>query len=136
MRRRRKSAGEEAGIDLTPMLDVTFIMLIFFIVTTSFVKESGLEVSRPSAKSAKKKENASIFVAIGSNDEIWVDKRQVDIRSVRANIERLHAESPEGAVIIQADQAAKTGILVKVMDQIKLAGVQDISIAAKESSGQ
>lgn len=134
MRRRgRKGASEEAGIDLTPMLDVTFIMLIFFIVTTSFVKEAGLEVSRPSAKAAKKKENASIFVAIGANDEIWVDKRQVDIRSVRANIERLHAESPEGAVIIQADVASKTGILVKVMDQVKMAGVEDISIAAKEA---
>jgi biopolymer transport protein ExbD len=133
-RRNRGGATEEAGIDLTPMLDVTFIMLIFFIVTTSFVKEAGLEVSRPSAKSAKKKESASIFVAIGSNDEIWVDKRQVDIRSVRANIERLHAESPEGSVIIQADQGSKTGVLVKVMDQIKLAGVQDISIAAKEAA--
>jgi len=132
-RRRRGAASEEAGIDLTPMLDVTFIMLIFFIVTTSFVKEAGLEVSRPSAKSAEKKDNASIFVAIGANDEIWVDKRQVDIRSVRANIERLHAESPEGAVIIQADEGSKTGVLVKVMDQIKLAGVEDISIAAKES---
>ena len=133
-RRRRGKGQEETGVDLTPMLDVTFIMLIFFIVTTSFVKEAGLEVSRPSAKSAKKKENASIFVAIGSNDEIWVDKRQVDLRSVRANIERLHAESPEGAVIIQADKGSKTGVLVKVMDQIKLAGVQDISIAAKESA--
>jgi biopolymer transport protein ExbD len=133
-RRKRGGAGEEAGIDLTPMLDVTFIMLIFFIVTTSFVKESGLEVSRPSAKSAKKNESASIFVAIGSNDEIWVDKRQVDVRSVRANIERLHAESPEGSVIIQADEGSKTGTLVKVMDQIKLAGVQDISIAAKEAT--
>lgn len=134
MRRRKRGNSEEAGIDLTPMLDVTFIMLIFFIVTTSFVKEAGLEVSRPSAKSAQKKENASIFVAIGANDEIWVDKRQVDIRSVRANIERLHAESPEGAVIIQADESSNTGTLVKVMDQIKLAGVQDISIAAKEST--
>ena len=133
-RRRRGQASEEAGIDLTPMLDVTFIMLIFFIVTTSFVKEAGLEVSRPSAKAAKKKESASIFVAIGSNDEIWVDKRQVDIRSGRANIERLHAESPEGSVIIQADQGSKTGVLVKVMDQIKLAGVEDISIAAKEAA--
>ncbi len=132
--RRRKSSSNEAGIDLTPMLDVTFIMLIFFIVTTSFVKEAGLQVNRPSAKAAKKKENASIFVAIGVNDEIWVDKRQVDVRSVRANIERLHAESPEGAVIIQADVGSKTGVLVKVMDQIKLAGVQDISIAAKEST--
>jgi len=69
-----------------------------------------------------------------TNDEIWVDKRQVDVRSVRANIERLHAESPEGSVIIQADEGAKTGTLVKVMDQIKMAGVQDISIAAKEAS--
>ncbi len=135
-RRRRKNQEEEAGIDLTPMLDVVFIMLIFFIVTTSFVKESGLDVNRPSASTAKKKERASILVAISQNGEIWIQKRRIDIRSVRANIERLHAESPEGTVVIQADKLSETGVLVQVMDQIRLAGVESISVAASPGSGE
>lgn len=133
MRKKRVVTGEEeTGIDLTPMLDVVFIMLIFFIVTTSFVKEAGIDVSRPNAATAEKKEKASILVAISNNGDIWIDKRKIDVRSVRANIERLHAESPEGTVVIQADQTSKTGMLVKVMDQIRLAGVSSISIAATQ----
>jgi biopolymer transport protein ExbD len=130
MRRRIAREGEEQGIDLTPMLDVVFIMLIFFIVTTSFVKEAGIQVSRPSAASAEKKERANILVAISATGEVWIDKRRVDIRSVRANVERLHAESPEGQVVIQADKLSETGTLVKVMDQIRMAGVLDISLSA------
>ena len=130
MRKRKVIQQEEEGIDLTPMLDVVFIMLIFFIVTTSFVKEAGIEVSRPSAKSAKQKESASLFIAINQSGEIWIDKRRVDVRSVRANVEKLHAESPEGAVVIQADKNSNTGVLVKVMDQARLAGVTNISLAA------
>ena len=130
MRRKRHSTEEEAAIDLTPMLDVVFIMLIFFIVTTSFVKESGIDVNRPSAATTQKKERASILVAIAENGEIWIQKRRVDVRSVRANIEKLHAESPEGSVVIQADKASKTGLLVQVMDQIRLAGVENVSIPA------
>ena len=130
MRKFFKRTQEETNIDLTPMLDVIFIMLIFFIVTTSFVKESGLDVSRPSAKTAQKKQRASILVGISSHGEIWIQKRRVDIRAVRANIEKLHAESPEGTVIIQADKKSETGLLVDVMDQIKLAGVKNISVAA------
>jgi biopolymer transport protein ExbD len=131
MRKRRMSQGEEdTGVDLTPMLDVVFIMLIFFIVTTSFVKESGVEFNRPSAATAQKKDKASIFVGINANNEVMIEKRIVDVRSVRANIERLNAESPEGAIVIQADEAAKTGVLVKVVDQIRAAGVKDVSVAA------
>ena len=133
MARKRKKENEETGIDLTPMLDVVFIMLIFFIVTTSFVKESGIDVSRPGAATAEKKEKASILVAIDKNDGVWIDKRKIDIRSVRANIERLHAESPEGTVVVQADEGSKTGILVKVMDQIRMAGVSNISVAATQT---
>lgn len=127
----RKNSEDEAGIDMTPMLDIVFIMLIFFIVTTSFVKESGIEVNRPSAASAVQKERANIFIGITDNGEVWIQKRQVDIRSVRANIEKLHAENPEGAVVIQADQGTKTGTLIQVMDQVRLAGVTNVSIAAK-----
>ena len=127
----KKSAEEEAGIDLTPMLDITFIMLIFFIVTTSFVKESGIDVNRPSAATAVKKERANILIAISEVGEIWIQKRRVDVRSVRANIEKLHAENPEGSVVIQSDKGAKTGTLIQVMDQVRLAGVLNVSIAAK-----
>ena len=128
---RISDAEEESSIDLTPMLDVVFIMLIFFIVSTSFVKESGIQVNRPSAATAEKKERANILVAINKAGEIWIQKRKVDIRSVRANVERMHAESPEGSVVIQADKQSKNGLLVQVMDQIRLAGVQNISLAAK-----
>ena len=119
-------------INITPMIDVVFIMLIFFIVTSSFVKESGVEVNRPSATSALRQERGNIVVAIRENEEVWIDNRPVDIRAVRANIQRMRAANPQGTVIIAADKAASTGVLVRVMDQIRLAGVKDISIAAKE----
>ena len=122
---------EEAEINITPMLDVVFIMLIFFIVTASFVKESGLVVNRPDAPTAVKKENANILVAIGASNEIWINRRRIDPRAVRANIERMHAENPEGAVIIQADKKAFTETLVLVMDSARQAGVFNVSIAAE-----
>jgi len=122
---------EESEVNLTPMLDVVFIMLIFFIVTASFVKESGIEVNRPDAATAEKKERGNILVAISQNNQIWVDKRQVDPRALRANIERLHAENPQGAVVIQADRDSKNGLLVQVMDAARLAGVFNVSIAAE-----
>ncbi len=122
--------SDDTEIDMTPMLDIVFIMLIFFIVSMSFVKETGVTVNRPSAQTAKQQDTANIFVAITENNEIWIDKRELDIRTVRAVIEKLHISNPEGAVIIQADQNAPTGLLVKVMDQIRMAGVQDIAVAA------
>ena len=121
---------EDAEINITPMLDVVFIMLIFFIVTASFVKESGLEVNRPDAPTAVKKENANILVAIGASNEIWINRRRIDPRAVRANIERMHAENPEGAGIIQADKKAFTDTLVLVMVSARQAGVFNVSIAA------
>jgi biopolymer transport protein ExbD len=114
---------------MTPMLDIVFIMLIFFIVTTSFVKESGIDVNRPTAKTAERKEQGNIIIAIKANGDIWIDKRQVDVRAVRANVARLHAENPLGAVIITADKDSKTDSLVKVMDQVRLAGIMNASIA-------
>ncbi len=131
MRKQHVSADiEDSTIDMTPMLDIVFIMLIFFIVTTSFVKESGVSVNRPSASTAQEDKNGNIMVAIKPNGEIWIDKRSVDVRSVRANIEKLKAESPKSAVVIQADSDSRTGVVVQVMDQIRLAGVQNISLAA------
>ena len=131
--RKRQLPETEDDIDLniTPMLDIVFIILIFFVVTTSFVKESGVDVSRPGASSAERKEHGNILVAITADNRIWVDRREVDIRAVRANIERLHVENPEGAVVIQADKDSKTGLLVQVIDQSRLAGVKDVSIAAR-----
>jgi len=121
---------EEAHVDMTPMLDIVFIMLIFFIVTTSFVKESGIEVNRPSAATAQRIERGNILVGIKGDGEVWIDRRPVDIAAVRANIERLHAQNPEGAVVIVADKASQNGTLVQVMDQVQLAGVKSISLAA------
>ena len=129
----RTTADEEdSAIDITPMLDVVFIMLIFFIVTATFVKESGIDVNRPDAATAVKLEKANILIAIGANNEVWIDRRRVDIRAVRPNIERLHAENPQGSVVIQADKDSKTETLIKVMDADRSAGVFNIAIAAQE----
>ena len=122
---------EEAAIDMTPMLDVVFIMLIFFIVTASFVKEAGIDVNRPEAATAVKKDRANILIAISDKGEIWINKRRIDVRAVQANIERLHAENPQGTVVIQADKKATTETLIKVMDASRAAGVYDVSIAAQ-----
>ncbi|AOT10689.1 MULTISPECIES: ExbD/TolR family protein [Pseudoalteromonas] len=124
---------ETEEINMTPMLDVVFIMLIFFIVTASFVKEAGIDVNRPEAATAVKKQRANILVAISDKGEIWINKRQIDIRAVQANIERLKAENPQGSVVIQADKKATTEILIKVMDASRAAGAFDVSIAAQES---
>jgi biopolymer transport protein ExbD len=123
---------DESEINITPMLDVVFIMLIFFIVTATFVKEAGIDVNRPDAATAVKQEKANILIAIGPNNDIWIDRRQVDIRSVRPNIERLHAENPQGTVVIQADKESKTDTLIQVMDAARQAGVYNVSIAARE----
>ncbi|HSG97837.1 MAG TPA: biopolymer transporter ExbD [Woeseiaceae bacterium] len=121
---------DENEINLTPMLDVVFIMLIFFIVTASFVREAGIDVNRPDAPMAESKpEDSNILVTINANDEIWIDRRMVDPRAVRANIERMHAENPEGSVVIQANKASTNKVLVEVMDSARQAGVYSISIA-------
>ncbi len=131
MRRRRSRRSEQSEVNLTPMLDVVFIMLIFFIVTASFVKEAGIEVTRPPAATAERQERGNIMVAITANDQIWIDRRPVDPRFVRANIERLHAENPQGSVMIQADKDSKNGLLVQVMDAARLAGVKSVALAAE-----
>ncbi len=131
MRRKRNRQEEESEVNLTPMLDVVFIMLIFFIVTASFVKEAGIDISRPPAATAERKERGNILVAITENDQIWIDRRQVDPRALRANIERLHAENPQGSVVIQADVSSKNGLLVQVMDAARLAGVTNVALAAE-----
>ena len=126
------SEEEESEINITPMLDVVFIMLIFFIVTASFVKEAGIDVNRPDAQTAVRQERANILIAISENNDIWIDQRLVDPRALRANIERLRAENPEGSVVIQADKKSVTETLVMVMDAARQAGVYNVSIAAQD----
>ena len=134
MRRKNRVKSEENSLDLTPMMDIVFFMLIFFIVKTSFVKETGVDINRPNAETAERDERGNILVAITATNEIWIDKRRVDLKAVRANIERLKIEYPECSVNIQADKESRSGLLVEAMDQIRLAGVQNISIAAKNDS--
>lgn len=123
------TATEDSMIDMTPMLDVVFIMLIFFIVTASFVKETGIDIERPSANTSESKGSASILVAISADNQIWIDKRRIDIRSVRANIERLHAENPKASVIIQADKKSLVETLTEVTDASREAGIYNVSVA-------
>ena len=123
---------EEQEINITPMLDVVFIMLIFFIVTASFVREAGIDVNKPEAQTSVAKEKANILIAIDAHNKIWVNRREVDIRSVRPSIERLKAENPKGTVVIQADKDSRNEILVQVMDASRLAGVYEIALAAED----
>ncbi|RLA56315.1 MAG: biopolymer transporter ExbD [Gammaproteobacteria bacterium] len=134
MRRNNRAAAaqDEAQIDLTPMLDVVFIMLIFFIVTASFIKEAGIEVNRPEASTSQPKKNVNILIAISATNEIWMDQRRIDVRAVRANIERLHAENPKGAVVIQADNESNTETVAAVLDASREAGVYDVSLATED----
>ena len=121
---------EETEINLTPMLDVVFIMLIFFIVTASFVKESGLDVNKPPDSEVQEKDDdENILIVINANDDIYISRRLIDKRAIRANIERLHAENPDGIVVVQAHNNSSNETLVEVMDASRLAGVYNVSIA-------
>ncbi len=122
---------EDAQIDLTSMLDIVFIMLIFFIVTSSFVRESGAEVNRPQASHAVSQKDAGIFIAITSANDIYIDKRIVDAERVQATIEHMLVDQPDAALVIQADEHAYNGTVVKVMDAAKGAGVTNIALAAE-----
>ena len=123
---------EESSIDLTPMLDVVFIMLIFFIVTASFIKEAGVDVTRPVATTLDPIADANILIAITAGDEIWIDKKQVEPRFVKAAIERLHAENPKGSIVIQADEDSTNEALTVVMEAAKQAGVKNVAISTDE----
>ncbi len=133
-RKKRSRQQEQSEVDLTPMLDIVFIMLIFFIVTATFVRERGIDVLRPDPNEEQVQTNVvAIVVAVASNNDIWIEGRVVDPRAVRANIERLRAESPEAPVLIQAEREADTGIVVGVMDQARLANAPAVSIASVEN---
>ena len=122
-------SDEESDINLTPMLDVVFIMLIFFIVTATFIKQAGIEVMRPEALTAEQKPTVSVLVAIGENGDIWIDKQKVDPTAVRAHIERLHSENPMGGLVVQADRGANSEKLMAVLAAARAAGLTEVAIA-------
>ncbi len=128
---RRRKPEEEGEINITPMLDIVFIMLIFFIVTTSFVKEPGISPSRPFAQTAATKERGNIMIAVSRDDQIWMNKNRVELTGVRQLVEAARAENPESSVIIVADQSASTGMVIDLMDQVRVAGVTSIALAAE-----
>ncbi len=132
MREDIDSQEEEMEINMTPMLDIVFIMLIFFIVTASFIKEAGVNVQKPKAATAEKKDQASILIAITDKDEIWINKHKVDLKSLRTNIEKLHAENPKGTIVVQADRDAKAGTMLAVTEVVNSAGVPNVAIATEE----
>ena len=132
MARRHAADQEDTEINITPMLDIVFIMLIFFIVTTSFIKETGIDPNRPEAETAVKQERGNILVAVSATNEIWMDKKNIQLTEVRTTVERLVAEAPESSVVIIADEKAATGVVIDVMDQVRAGGVGSISVAAEE----
>ena len=126
---------QEAEINITPMLDIVFIMLIFFIVTTSFTKETGAAINKPIALQALAIQNGTILIGVRSNDEIWMSKRLVEIPEVRSMVEQAKAENPKGSVVIVADKNSRIGTVTQVIDQVKLAGVEGIAISAENPDG-
>ena len=125
----RGARDEDSDINLTPMLDVVFIMLIFFIVTATFIKQAGIDITRPEALTALQKPTVSVLVAIGPTGDIWIDKKRVDVNSVRAHIERIHAENPKGGLVVQADRQAKSEKLLAVLEAARAAGITEVAIA-------
>ena len=132
---RHQREEEEIGIDLAPMLDFVLNLLIFFIITTSFVKEAGIQVDREQALTAEHREDGNILIAIRANGDVWMDRRQVDLREVRPIIERLHVERPDDTVVVIGDKAAPAGILAQVMDEVKLGGVEEVTVGAANAAG-
>jgi len=128
-RHRRTKAVD---INMAPLIDMVFILLIFFLVTTSFVRESGVDVQRPKAKSAVTREKINLIIGVTKDGIIYIESHPVDIRSIRARMERFLAETPEGSVIIVADKDSKTGTVIQVLDECRLAGVKNVSVAARK----
>jgi biopolymer transport protein ExbD len=128
--RRHNPPPEDTGIDLAPMLDFVMNLLIFFIIAAAFVQESGIRVNKPAASTAQQEDKTSIFVAISADNDIWINRERVDVRRLRTEIERMRRDKPQAIVVVQADQDARAGLMVEVMDQARLAGVPDVSIAA------
>ena len=134
MIRRKHASEEESEINVTPLMDIVFIMLIFFIVTSTFVKEPGVDVQRPEAQTAKVRKLASILVAITADNEIWINKEKVELDQVKINVESLKQENPKGTAVVQVDAKADSRYLVEVVDQIRAAGVEDVAVSTEDRS--
>ena len=133
--RRKHHIDDEAEINITPMLDIVFIMLIFFVVTTSFIRTTGAEVDRPLAREAATLSGGTILIAIKANDEIWMEQGKIAVREIRQRVERARAENPEGSVVVVADQGSRIGTVTRVLDQVRMAGVQGVALAAERPQG-
>jgi biopolymer transport protein ExbD len=131
-RRRYASNDFEQDINITPLMDITFIMLIFFIVTSTFVKEPGVEINRPEAQTAEERRLASILVAIDAENEIWINKEKVPIEQVRTTVLQMRQENPKGTAVVQVDARARSKLLVDVVNEIRDAGVDDIAVSTEE----
>jgi biopolymer transport protein ExbD len=132
---RHTPESEDHGIDLAPMLDFTINLLIFFIITTSFIKEAGITVFKPEAVTAEHRDSGNLLIAVRENGEIWMDRHQVEIRELRPLIERLHIERPDDSVVVVADRASRAGVVAKVMDEVRQGGIREVAIAADKDSG-
>lgn len=132
---RHTAESEDHGIDLAPMLDFTINLLIFFIITTSFIKEAGITVFKPEAVTAENRDSGNLLIGVRENGEIWMDRRPVEVRELRALIERLHIERPDDTVVILADKASRAGVVAKVMDEVRLGGIKEVAIAADPGAG-
>jgi biopolymer transport protein ExbD len=132
---RHAPESEDHGIDLAPMLDFMTNLLIFFIITTSFIKEAGITVSKEDALTAEPREHGNIMIAVTPGGDLWMDRQQVDFRRMRSMVERLAIERPDDAVVILADKASKAGVLARVMDEVKAGGIRNVYIAAEDAAG-
>ncbi len=127
-----QAGNDDEDVNVTPLLDIVFIMLIFFIVTSTFVKEPGIEVERPDAVSATERRQASIIVAISEDDEIWINKERVELEGVKTVVEQLRRENPKGTAVVQADSKSKTRLLVEVVNQIRATGIDDVAVSTED----
>ena len=128
--RTRRHRDSESAINMAPLVDLIFLLLIFFIVTTSFVRETGIEVDRPSASTAVSQQKSNILIGISEGGLVFFEKKEIDVRAVRAHVERALAENPETGVVVVADRASKTGVVIQIMDQCRLSGAKNVAIAA------
>jgi biopolymer transport protein ExbD len=127
----RRARQRQLEVNMAPLIDMVFILLIFFLVTTSFVRESGVDIQRPAAATAVSRENASILIGITADNRIFMENREMDLDTLQLNVERALAENPEGIVVVVADRNSSTGTAVRVMDTCRLAGAANVSLAAE-----
>ena len=135
VRRGLRRGGRGVDINMGPLIDMVFLLLIFFVVTTSFVKETGIDVERPTAATAEMKEKGNVLIGVTGDGRVYLDRKRIDVRSVRAHMARVLAENPESSVVIVADKQSQTGIVIQVMDQCRLAGAKNVSLAASKARG-